>query len=161
MIISLVLFLLFPFYFHFWYPISFTFTFQILFDLVLHLLFFLVFVLFHLLSFLSLFIPRNLLSQEFRVNINSFIIFSSWNIRKHVLIFLKLLFSKRACFKFYLTAVFMSLEHCIGCLFWSSLSLVALNLTRNEFLVIPETLWCLRWGVGVFSTFKESCIINL
>ena len=33
----------------------------------------------------------------------------------------------------------MSLEHCGGCLFWPSLLLLALNLTRNEAWVVPET----------------------
>ena len=46
------------------------------------------------------------------------------------------------------------------CLFWSSLFWMALNLARNETWVVPETLCSLWWRVGVFSTFKESWIIN-
>ena len=38
--------------------------------------------------------------------------------------------------------------------------LVAFNLAKGEAWVVPETLCSLRWCVGAFSTFKESCIIN-
>ena len=69
-IVFIVLFL-----FPFSSSISFTFIFQILFDLALHLLFYLIFVLLYLLSFSSLFIPRNLLSQECGIKSNSFIRF--------------------------------------------------------------------------------------
>ena len=31
---------------------------------------------------------------------------------------------------------------------------------RNKAWVVPEVLCSLRWCVGVFSTFKESSIIN-
>ena len=54
----------------------------------------------------------------------------------------------------------MSLEHCSPCLFWTSLLRVALNLARNEAWVVPETLCSLRWCVGVYSIFKESCNID-
>ena len=54
----------------------------------------------------------------------------------------------------------MSLEHCGRSLFWPSLLLVDLNLARNEAYVLPEKLCSLRWCLGVFSTFKESCVIN-
>ena len=54
----------------------------------------------------------------------------------------------------------MSLEHCDECLFWPSLLLLALNLARNETWVVPETLCFLRWCVGVYSTFKDYCVIN-
>ena len=72
---------------------------------MLHLLFYLVFVLLHLLSSLSLFITGNLLSQKCRVKTNNFFFFFSRYIRKHVLIFFRLLNLKWACFKFCLIAV--------------------------------------------------------
>ena len=72
--LSSIVFLLFSFYFHFYSPISFTFTLQTLFDLLLHF-FCLVFVLLHLLSFLSIFIPLNRVTQKCGVKTNSFILF--------------------------------------------------------------------------------------
>ena len=166
------MFLLFSFYFHFPSFISFTFLFQILFDVVLHLLFYLVFVLLYLLSILALFIPRNLLSQQYRVKPKNFFLFSSRHIWKHILIFFfRLLFFKGICFKFYVIAVLICYLYFITycrtnnvfgtlCLFWPSLLLLALKLSRNNVWVALETLCFLRWCVGVFSTFKESCIIN-
>ena len=47
------------------------------------------------------------------------------------------------------------------CIFWPTLFWVALNLARNEAWFVPETLCSLRWRVGVFSTFKESCSLAL
>ena len=102
--------------------------------------------------------------------------FSSRHIWKHVLIlffvFLKSLFLKRTCFKFYLIAVlicylyfkiYRGAHNVFGTLrrylLWPSLFRVALNLARNEAWV-PETLCSLWWCVGGFLTFKESCSIN-
>ena len=141
---------------------------------MLHLLFYLVFSLLYLLSFLSLFIPRNLLSQKCRAKTNNFILFFPRHIWKHVLIFFfKLLLFKGTCFKFYLIAVLICYLYFIiyrrahnafatlcRCLFWPSLLLVALNLARNEAWVAPKTLCSLRWCVGFFSIFMQSCIIN-
>ena len=45
------------------------------------------------------------------------------------------------------------------CLLWPSLLRVVLNLATNEAWIVPETC-SPRWCVGVFSTFKESCITN-
>ena len=54
----------------------------------------------------------------------------------------------------------MSLEHCSGAFLWPRLLRIALNLARNEVSVVSETLCSLRSCVGVYSVFKESCIIN-
>ena len=164
--------ILFSFYFHFRSPISFTFTFQILFDLALHLMFYLVFVLLSLLSFLLLFIRRNLLSQKCGIKTDRFFLFFSRHVWKHVLFFFRLLLFKGTWFKFYLIAVLICYLYFIiyrrahnvfgtlwWCLSWLSLLLVALNLAWG--LVVPETLCFMRWCVGMFSTFKDSCIINL
>ena len=103
--------------------------------------------------------------------------FSSRHIWKHVLIlffvFLKSLFFKGTCFKFYLIAVLICYLYFIisrgahnvfgklwQCLFWQGLFGAALGLARNEVWIVPETLCSPQWCVGVFSTFKESCIIN-
>ena len=51
----------------------------------------------------------------------------------------------------------MSLEH--G-LLWPGLLRVTLNLARNEAWVVLETLCSPGWCVGVFLTFKKSCIID-
>ena len=104
-------------------------------------------------------------------------LFSSRHIWKHVLIlffvFLKSLFFKGTCFKFYLIAslicylyfiIYRGAHNVFGTLWryllWPSLLRVALNLAGNEAWVVSETLCSPRWCVGVFLTFKESCSIN-
>ena len=42
----------------------------------------------------------------------------------------------------------------------SLLRIAALNVARNEAWVASEALCSLRWCVGVYSIFMESCIIN-
>ena len=51
----------------------------------------------------------------------------------------------------------MCLEHCSGAFL---AKFIAFNPARNEAWVVPETLYSMRWCVGVYSIFKESCIIN-
>ena len=122
-------------------------------------------VLLYLLSLLLSFIPRNLLSQKCWVKANNFIIFLLEACMKtHFIffVFFRLLFFKGTCFKFYLIAVLICYLYIIihrratlwRCLFWSSLLLVALNLARNEALVVLKTLCSLRWCFGVFSALK-------
>ena len=103
--------------------------------------------------------------------------FSSRHISKHILIlffvFLKLLFYKGTCFKFYLIAVLICYLYFIiyrrahnifgtlwRCFLWPSLLQIALNLTGNEAWVVPETLWSPQLSVGVFLTFKQTCSID-
>ena len=98
---SIVFIIIFLFYFR--SLICLTFTFKILFDLELHLLFYLVFVLWYLLSFYQYLSRTIFWSKNCKVRTNnSILFFPSRHIRKHVLIFLKLLFFKETCFKFYL-----------------------------------------------------------
>ena len=54
----------------------------------------------------------------------------------------------------------MSLEHCNGVFFWPSLLRIALNVARTEAWLVSEALCSLRWCVGVYPIFMESCIIN-
>ena len=167
----MTLFWLFHFCFHFFSPISFTFTLQTLLGLVLYLLFYLVFVLLYLLSVLSLLLPCNLLSQKCKVKTNSFIVFFSRHIWKYVLIFLiffRLLFFKRECFKFYLIDVLICYLYFIiyrtaqnvfgtlwSCLLGPILLPLVLNLARNEIWIVPETLCSLRWCDGVFKLSRS------
>ena len=50
----------------------------------------------------------------------------------------------------------MSLKHCGVYLYWPGWLLLA----RHEAWIVPQTLCLLRWCVGVYSTFKDSCVIN-
>ena len=102
--------------------------------------------------------------------------FSSRHIWKHVLIslfvFFILLFFKWTCFKFYLIAIsicylyfilYRGAHNIFGtlrrCLFWPSLLRVALNLARNETLIVPETLFSSWWCAVCFQLSRSLLLL--
>ena len=54
----------------------------------------------------------------------------------------------------------MSLEHCNDVSSGQVYFGLNLNVARNEAWVVSEALCSLRWRVGLYSIFKETCIIN-
>ena len=169
------------FYFHCYSALSFTFPLQISFDLVLHLLCFISCLCYCIYYTFYHYLSSVIFWDENKGVPTVSLFFSYRNMRKHALfcflfvfcwVFFRLLFFKGTCFQFYLIAVLIYLYFIIyrwahnvfetlqRCLFWPISLRVALNLAGNEAWVVTEILYSMRWCVGAFSAFKESCIIN-
>ena len=138
--------------FHFYSPSDFTFTLQILFDLALHLLFYLYLcycIYYHFYNYLSRAISWA----------NFFDYFFDSFIKGLVLNF------NNSYFNLLSYSIIYHRAHVFGtlwrCLFWLSLVWLTLSLASNETWVVPETVYSLQWYISMFSTFKESCIINV
>ena len=156
------MFLLFSFCFHLQSPISFTFIFQILLDLVLQLLFYLVFV---LLYFIIIY-PVYSLKPKMWGKDEQFHYFPSRHKMKTRFNFFRL---------FFLGTLLILLNSCFNLSVFYNISQSAClwNSVANVFFWWPITWQEMRPGlfqkhayalcdtVEVFSTFRESCIINL
>ena len=54
----------------------------------------------------------------------------------------------------------MSLERCSGVFSGQVYCGLLCTWQGNEAGLVPETLYSLRWSVGMYFIFKESCIVN-